>query len=45
MNALSAATACFFQEARHFDKMLDIKLAARFETKVKAYLELFETHP
>ena len=24
-------------------KMLDLKLAERFETKVKAYLEVFET--
>lgn len=45
MNALRAATACFFREARHFDEMLDIKLAERFETKVKAYLKLFETNP
>ena len=42
MNALKAATACFFQEARHFDEMLDLKLAERFETKMKAYLELFK---
>lgn len=42
MNALKAATACFFREARHYDKMLDLKLAERFETKMKAYLELFE---
>ena len=45
MNALRAATVCFFREAQHYDKMLDIKLAERFEAKVKAYLELFETDP
>lgn len=45
MNALRAATACFFREARHFDKVLDLKLAEHFETKVKAYLELFKTNP
>ena len=45
MNALRAATACFFQEARYFDKMLDLKLAARFEAKMKAYLERFEMNP
>ena len=44
MNALKAATACFFREVRHFDKMLNLKLAERFERKMKAYLELFETH-
>lgn len=43
MNALKAATACFFREARHFDEVLDLKLAERFEEKMKAYLELFET--
>lgn len=43
MNALEAATACFFPEAQHYDKMLDLKLAERFEAKVKAYLEVFET--
>lgn len=43
MNALKAATTCFFREAQHFDKILDLKLAERFETKVKAYLEFFET--
>ena len=43
MNALRAATACFFREAQHYDKMLNLKLAERFETKVKAYLEFFET--
>lgn len=41
MNALKAATACFFEEARHFDEVLDLKLSKRFETKMKAYLELF----
>ena len=45
MNALRAATTCFFREAQHFDEILDLKLAERFETKVKVYLELFETHP
>lgn len=45
MNALKAAAACFFREARHLDEVLDIKLAERFETKMKAYLELFETDP
>jgi len=45
MNALRAATTCFFHETQHFDKMLDIKLAERFEIKVKTYLELFETNP
>ena len=45
MNALRAATMCFFREAQHYDKMLDLKLAERFEAKVKAYLELFETDP
>ena len=45
MNALRAATACFFREAQHFDQLLDLKLAERFETKVKAYLEPFETNP
>ena len=42
MNSLKAATACFFQEARHFDEMLDLNLSERFETKMKAYLELFK---
>ena len=45
MNALKAATACFFREARHFDEVLDLKLSERFEGKMKAYLELFETDP
>lgn len=45
MNTLRAATTCFFHETQHFDKMLDIKLAERFEIKVKTYLELFETNP
>ena len=45
MNALKAATACFFREARHFDEMLDLKLSESFEKKMKAYLEFFETHP
>lgn len=44
MNALRAATTCFFLEAQYYDKMLDLKLAERFETKVKTYLELFETN-
>ena len=43
MNALQAATVCFFQEAQHFDEMLDFKLAERFEAKIKVYLELFKT--
>ncbi len=42
MDALKAATACFFREARHYDEMLDLELAKSFETKMKAYLELFE---
>lgn len=42
MNALEAATVCFFDEARHFDKMLNLKLAEDFETKMKAYLKLFK---
>ena len=45
MNALKAATACFFQEVRHFDEMLNLKLVERFDRKMKAYLELFETYP
>ena len=45
MNALKAATACFFQEARHFDEILDIRIAESFERKMKAYLALFETNP
>ena len=44
MNALKAATACFFREAQHFDKALDLKLAERFEGKMKAYLELFQVN-
>ncbi|RKU20064.1 hypothetical protein C6503_06705 [Candidatus Poribacteria bacterium] len=44
MNALRAATACFFRESQHYDKMLDLKLAERFKTKVKTYLELFEAN-
>lgn len=43
MNALRASTTCFFREAQHYDEMLDIKLAERFKTKVKTYLEFFET--
>lgn len=35
----------FFCEARHFDEVLDLKLSERFETKMKVYLELFETYP
>lgn len=42
MNALKAATACFFNEAREYDKILNLDLAWRFETKMKVYLELFE---
>ena len=42
MDALKAATTCFFREARHYDEILNLKLAESFETKVKAYLELFE---
>ncbi len=45
MNALKAATACFFREAQHYDKILDPELAERFETKMKTYLELFEIDP
>ena len=36
MNALRAATACFFREARYYEKILDLKLAERFEAKVNA---------
>ena len=42
MRALKAATACFFREAQHYDKILNLKLAADFETKMKTYLEFFE---
>ncbi len=42
MNALRAATTCFFNEARQYDKILNLDLAWRFETKMKAYLALFE---
>ena len=42
MNALKAATACFFSEARQYDEILNLELARSFETKMKAYLELFE---
>ena len=42
MNALKAATTCFFREARHYDEILNLKLAESFETKVKTYLALFE---
>ena len=42
MNALKAATACFFSEAREYDKMLNLELTENLETKMKAYLELFE---
>lgn len=45
MNALKTAIACFFREARHFDKMLNLTLAERFETKMQAYLAHFETNP
>ena len=45
MNVLRAATTCFFREAQHYDKMLNLNLAEDFETKMKAYLELFETDP
>ena len=45
MNALKAAAACFFREARHFDEVLDLKLAERFQIKMKVYLELFERDP
>lgn len=45
MNALKAATACFFHEARHYDKILNLDLAGRFERKMKAYLERFEVDP
>ena len=43
MNALKAAAACFFREVRHFDEVLDLKLAEHFQTKMKAYLELFSS--
>lgn len=42
MNALKTATTCFFREARHYDEILHLELSESFETKVKAYLELFE---
>lgn len=42
MNALKAATACFFREVRHFDEVLGLKFSENFETKMKVYLELFE---
>ena len=42
MNALRAATTCFFNESRQYDKILNLDLAGRFETKMKAYLALFE---
>ena len=42
MNALKAATTCFFREARQYDKMLNLDLAENFEIKMKAYLRLFE---
>ena len=42
MNALRAATTCFFNEARQYDKILNLDLAWRFEAKMKAYLALFE---
>ena len=42
MNALKAATACFFTEARQYDAVLNLELAHDLETKMKAYLELFE---
>ena len=45
MNALKAATESFFREARHYDKILNLDLAERFERKMKAYLERFETNP
>ena len=45
MNVLRAATTCFFREAQHYDKMLNLNLAEDFETKMKAYLKLFETDP
>ena len=45
MNALKTAIACFFREARHFDKMLNLTLAERFETKMQAYLAHFEANP
>ncbi|MCY3550171.1 MAG: hypothetical protein OXH39_06900 [Candidatus Poribacteria bacterium] len=44
MNAMKAATACFFREARHFDKVLDLKLTERFEIKMSPYLELFQAN-
>ena len=43
MNALKAATACFFREARQYDEMLNLDLAEGLETKMKTYLEFFET--
>lgn len=41
MNALKAATTCFFREARQYDEILNLDLAESFETKMKAYLKLF----
>ena len=42
MNALKAATESFFRETRRYDKILNLELSERFETKMKAYLRLFE---
>ncbi len=41
MNALEAATTCFFREARQYDEILNLNLAESFETKMQAYLKLF----
>ncbi len=41
MNALEAATTCFFREARQYDEILNLDLAESFETKMQAYLKLF----
>ena len=41
MDALKAATTCFFREARRYDRILNLDLAESFETKMKVYLKLF----
>ena len=35
----------FFSRGSTFDKVLDLKLSESFETKMRTYLELFETDP
>ena len=41
MDALKAATTCFFREARRYDRILNLDLAESFEAKMKVYLKLF----